>query len=115
MKGNAKIGSTMLGWEDSGIMTCFLHLEQPGAGQGFGGYGLDGPYSEKLKERLPSKLCGFWIKRVLETVGVSKWEDLKGEYVQVDGDDCGEIRGIGHITDNKWFYPKKEIKETFGD
>lgn len=116
MKGNARIDSTMLGIEDHGVMTCFLHLRSGASGQGFGGFGLDGPYSEKYKERLPNKLCGFWIKRILEVVGVDKWEDLKGKYIRVDGEDYGEIFGIGHITDDKWFYPKKEIKEqVFGD
>ena len=36
---NAVIQSTMLGYEDHGILTCFLHLDYSGAGQGFGGYG----------------------------------------------------------------------------
>lgn len=115
MKGNARIESTMLGYEDHGIMTCYIHLNQQGCGQGFGGYGLDGPWNDRLKERMPNKLCGFWVKRILETVGVSKWEDLNGKFVRVEGDDFGEITGIGHITDEKWFHPKKEIKENFGD
>lgn len=64
---------------------------------------------------MPSKLCGFWIKRILETVGVNKWEDLNDKFVRVIGEEYGDIEGIGHITDDKWFYPKKEIKENFGD
>ncbi len=110
MKGNARIKSTMLGIDDYGIMTCFLHLEQEGSGQAFGGFTLDGPYNDKSRERDPNKLCGFWIKRILDVVGVCKWEDLPGKYVRVKGEDFGEIIGIGHITDNKWFYPKVEIK-----
>lgn len=108
MNGNAKIKGTMLGYEDHGILTCFIILEQEGAGQGFGGFRLDAP------KDADSVLGTFWIKRILNTVGVSKWEDLAGNYVRVEGEDFGEIRGIGHITDNKWFFPKKEIKERFG-
>ena len=115
MKGNAKITSTMLGYEDHGILTCFLNLEQQGKGQGFGGYVLDDiPLKDErgtgIGDRRPNKLCGFWIKRILETVGVEKWEDLEGKFIRVDGEEFGDISGIGHIIDDKWFYPKKELK-----
>jgi len=116
MNGNAQIESTMLGYEDHGIMTCFLHLKQDGTGQGFGGYGLDNrPAKDKdghrFGDRRPSKLAGFWVKRILEVVGVDKWEDLVGKHIRVDGEEWGVINGIGNITKNKWFYPKKEIEE----
>ena len=115
MKGNAKIESTMLGYEDHGILTCFLNLEQGATGQGFGGFGLDGqPNKDKkgnrIGDRQPNKMAGFWIKRILETVGVGEWEKLKGKYIRVDGEEFGDIFGIGHITEDKWFYPKKEIE-----
>lgn len=111
MNGNAIIKSTMLGIEDHGIMICYLNLEQDGYGQGFGGYVLDGPYNDTTRQREPNKVCGFFIKRIMETVGVSKWEDLVGKYARVIGEDFGEIHGIGNIIEDKWFYPKEEIKE----
>ena len=107
MNGNAKIKSTMLGYEDHGIMTCYIQLEQECTGQAFGGYRLDAP------KNADSYMGTFWIERVLKTVGVQKWEDLVGKYIRVDGEEFGEIRGIGHITDNKWFYPRREIDERF--
>ena len=115
MKGNAIIERTMLGYEDHGIMTCFLYLKQEGSGQGFGGYGLDAkPLKDKqghYGDRRPSKFAGFWIKRILETVGVEKWEDLSGKHIRVDGEEFGDILGIGNIINDKWFYPKKEIED----
>lgn len=105
MKGNAKISRAELGYEDHGMLTCFLHLNQEGAGQGFGGYRLDAPKDKQ------SELGSFWIKRILDTVGVRSWHELDGKYIRVDGEEWGDIFGIGHITDNKWFYPKKEINE----
>lgn len=105
MKGNAKIKSTMLGYEDHGMLTCFLMLEQEGCGQGFGGYRLDAP------KNAHSNMGTFWIKRILQTVGVSKWEELSGKYIRVEGEEFGSITGIGHIVEDKWFYPKKEIEE----
>lgn len=107
MKGNAIIDGTHLGYEDHGILTCFLYLKQDSGHQGFGGYRLDSPKDNN------SELGTFWIKRILATVGVSKWEDLKGKYIRVEGTDLGQIHGIGHITDNKWFYPKEEIEKRF--
>ena len=101
MNGNAQIESTMLGYEDHGILTCFLMLKQKGSGQGFGGYRLDAPEGYSI-------YTDFWIKRILEVVGVEKWEDLKGKYVQVKGEHYG-IEAIGHITDDKWFNPRQEI------
>lgn len=89
-------------------MTCFLNLEQPDAGQGFGGYRLDAP------KGADSPLGTFWIKRILETVGVYKWEDLAGKIIRVDGEEFGEIRGIGHALEDKWFYPKEEIQKRYG-
>ena len=105
MKGNAKIKSTSLGYEDHGILTCFLHLEQKSSSQGFGGYRLDAP------KGAPSELGTFWIRRILETVGVQSWEELPGKYVRVDGEEYGNIFGIGHITDDSWFFPKVEIEK----
>lgn len=102
MKGNAKITGTMLGYEDHGILTCLLNLRQEGTAQGFGGYRLDAPKGWSI-------YTDFWVKRILEVVGVECWEDLKGKYVRVDGDEWGAIKGIGHITDDKWFYPEREI------
>lgn len=103
MKGNAKISSTMLGYEDHGVLTCFLMLEQPSSGQGFGGYRLDAPKDGT------SVLGSFWIKRILDTVGVQIWEDLKGKHVRVIGEEYGEIKGIGHITEERFFFPHEEI------
>jgi len=105
MKGNAIIKRTSLGFEDHGLMTAYLHLEQPGAGQGFGGYRLDAP------KDAPSPMATFFIARVLRTVGVDDWEQLPGKHVRVVGEDFGKILGIGHILEDKWFYPEKEIQE----
>ena len=103
MNGNAKITGTMLGYEDHGILTCLLYLKQQSYGQGFGGYRLDAPKGWSI-------YTDFWVKRILETVGVNKWEDLVGKYVRCEGESW-KIRRLGHITDDKWFDPEKEIEE----
>lgn len=103
MNGNAKIVSVMLGYEDHGILTCFLMLEKAGSSQGFGGYRLDAP------KDATSVLGSFWIKRILDTVGVRTWEELKGAHIRVIGEDYGDIVGIGHITEERFFFPQEEI------
>ncbi len=40
-----------------------------------------------------------------------EWNDLAGQHVRVEGEDYGDIRGIGHITEDRWFYPNKELAE----
>lgn len=104
MKGNAVIGRTTLGYEDHGILTCWLHLEQDGSGQGFGGYRLDAP------KDADSVYTNWWIKRILKTVGANTWEELPCKFVRTVGEDFGIIKGIGHIIEDKWFYPEKEIE-----
>lgn len=96
---NAIIESTMLGIEDHGMITCFLHLNYGGSGQGFGGYSL---------ESMDSKGITF-IRKILETVGVDKWEQLKGKYVRARWEH-NKCHAIGHIIEDKWFSPEEFYK-----
>lgn len=90
---NARIESTMLGYEDHGLLTCSITLDYGGALQGFGGYCLGDVFTDQ------------WIKGVLKCVGVETWEKLKGVYVRAQIED-GRITAIGHILEDKWFKPK---------
>ena len=87
---NGRIGSTMLGIEDHGMLTYFLHIEGEGWGQGFGGRCCDGAF---LAES---------VRKILETLEVDTWEELKGKFVRVLGDD-NKLHRIAHITKNKWY------------
>lgn len=99
---NGRIESTMLGIEDHGILTSFLYLQFAGSGQGFGGYTLTGG------------AMAYWMKRVLETVGVEKWEDLKGKHVRIRRKGFSDpIEALGHIVEEKWFYPRDEFRREF--
>lgn len=94
----AKIESTMLGFEDHGIMTAFLHTMSGSCGQGFGGYSLNGKWGMEF------------IKAILKTLEVDSWEQLEGKHCRVDVE-YNQINGIGHIIKDKWFYPKKDLKK----
>ena len=105
---NAKIRSTMLGIEDHGILTFYLHIEANGWGQGVGGYCLDGANPEKdhTKPR-PGFGPGLTaIRQILETVGVDRWEKLPGTLIRVrrTGDWGSALPPIiGHIIEDRWF------------
>lgn len=103
---NATIDSTMIG------LTYYLHLSGDGWGQGFGGYALD-KHNKKTKKREGVAYGMESIRRILEAVGVSKWEDLRGEHIRIRRTDQGmgaTIMGIGHITKNQWFFPEDLVE-----
>jgi len=104
---NAVIEETMLGTEDHGLMTAFIHLDYGGAGQSFGGYGFDEPIKDedgKFLRRVGTAYGCEFIRRVLETLGVDRWEDLKGTHCRVKAEHR-KVYAIGHIIKNKWFSP----------
>lgn len=88
---NARIESTMLGYEDHGIPTCGLTLDYGGAAQSFGGYDL--------------RVWGIrFIMETLDAVGASEWNDLTGMNCRVRADH-GRVYAIGHIVEDHWFDP----------
>lgn len=91
---NARIISTMLGIEDHGIMTFYLHLDYGGRQQGFGGYRLD--------DRGKGTVFGLQsILEVLRVTGVSEWEKLLGTPVRVRTTES-RIKMLGHYLNDTW-------------
>jgi len=108
---NAEITSTMLGNEDHGIFTCYVTVEGEGWGGGFGGYGLD-QYIPEKKERIGTAYGLEFIKRILSTLEVSSWENLRGTPVRVETEGPGgRILRIGHFKKKRWFDPQELLKE----
>jgi hypothetical protein len=105
---NAIIESASIDDADRGMLTAWVHVDYGGSGQGFGGYALYLPRA--FKHHKIESHAGHFIWRVMEIAGVTRWKDLPGKAVRVDHD-RGEIKGLGHITKNDWFYPA----EDFGD
>ena len=102
---NAKISGTTLGFEDHGIFTCTIRLDYDGSVQSFGGYFFD-TYDEKLKRRVGHRFGVDFMMELLNTVGVSTWEQLEGRYVRVK-QEINHVSAIGHITRDKWFDPEE--------
>lgn len=82
----AKIESTMLGLEDHGIVTAYLHLKWDSSGIGVGGYCLDAPVQNADGTHSHREGTGYGLDhlmRLTQTVGVSTWEKLTGADVIV--------------------------------
>jgi hypothetical protein len=93
---NAVIESTMLGEEDHGMPSCFVHLDYGGIHQVFGGYDL--------------RYHKYFTFKIMRVVGIEKWETLKGTTVRVAKGKGfnGSVKGIGHIIEDKWYFPEDE-------
>lgn len=107
---NAKIRSTMLGREDHGIMTFMIYIDARDFSCGVGGFCLDG-YDKESKTRVFKAESLEAISKVLEVVGVNKWEDLPGKYIRFEDNGWGStVTKIGNIIEDKWF----DMKAFFG-
>jgi hypothetical protein len=112
---NARIERTTLGVEDHGFMTVWLHLSFGRGGQGFGGHALDDKPKATGMPRRPTAYGLAYIMRVMEAVGVDRWENLPGKHVRIARNEYnGLIVAIGHIIEDKWFDPAKLHAEIVG-
>lgn len=126
---NAKITNTRLGMEDHGNLTFILNCRWGGdSGEAYeAGYGctslgyIHTEYDEESdtysEDYISYPATSEIIMRVLEVVGVDKWEQIKDKAIriQTNGKPCAacQIVAIGNIFANKWFnvaefYAKKK-------
>src|SRR5437773_1686917 len=105
---NAKIRSVSLGFEDHGILTCWLNLDYGGSAQGFGGYGFSHRPNNK---HIGAADLADYILAILTTLDVESWEKLPGKSVRVKkADGCNSpITAIGHYLEDKWFDPQSVV------
>lgn len=107
---NARIKSTMLGREDHGIMTFMIYIEfDKGTTCGLGGWALD-EYNPTTKTRLFKIESMELLSKILDVVGVERWEDLPGKYIRFEDRGWGStIDKIGNIIEDKWL----DLREFF--
>lgn len=109
---NAIVANVSINDSDRGILTAWLHLDYGGSGQGFGGYALYLPWS--WSHHTIESYAGHFIWRCMEIAGVTSWDAIKGKSIRVKLDKSdfnGKIIGIGHITNNDWFYPAEDFSK----
>lgn len=101
---NVKITNVSLTMADHGCLTFYLTLEGGGWGISYGGYciGLGFLGSDSFTAKNGSGLVA--IMRIMDTVGVERWEDLKGKYIRIVDEGWGSsVKKIGNIIEDKWF------------
>lgn len=103
---NAIIIKTDLMIEDHGLLVADLTLDYGGSCQGFGGYRLD----REKNHTSANDFGAIYIRRLLETVGVQRWEDLVGKPIRVKVE-YGLAIAISNIIKDKWFDPKQLAEE----
>ena len=106
---NAKITNVSISMEDHGCLTFGLTLEGNGWGTVYGGYCIGHGYLGA--DHFDGSGKGLEaMMRIMDTVGVEKWEDLKGKYIRVKFTRPGySITKIGNLIKDKWF----DIEEFF--
>jgi len=108
---NAKITSVSLSMEDHGCLTFWVTLTGGGWGVSIGGYAIGHGYlgADTFEG------CGDGLEammRIMNVVGVERWEDLKDKYVRVKSEGLGnQIHTIGNVLKDEWF----DLKEFFED
>ena len=106
---NVKIDGTFLGINDHGLFDAWLYLSGNGWGVGFGGFALDAPIKKDgkfLRREDTDGTVGEYIRRILQTVGVEKWEDLPGKFIRVESEGLGGgVKKIGNLLREEWFNP----------
>lgn len=109
---NAKITYVSISMADHGCLTFYLGLEGKGwILGGYGGYCIGHGYLGA--DNFDASGAGLIaMMRIMDTVGVEKWEDLNGKYVRVEDTGFGNrITKIGNLIEDKWF----DIKEFFNE
>lgn len=115
---NAQITNVSLTMEDHGCLTFWLTLEGDGWGCGVGGYCIGKGYlgaTDFTAERGDGLEA---MMRIMDVVGVSKWEDLKGKYLRVQFPGIGwgdKVSTIGNLLKDKWFNIADFFAIRYGD
>ena len=107
---NARITKASITMADHGCLTFWVYLEGGGWGCGFGGYCIGHGFlgSDTFEAETGKGLEA--MMRIMNVVGVEKWEDLEGKYVRCKTEGWGDtINEIGNILKNQWF----NIKDFF--
>ena len=102
---NALITNVDLSMADHGCLTLAMTLEGSGWGVVYGGYCLGKGYLGADDDFFDGSAAGMeYLIRIMDTVGVEKFQDLKGKYVRVADKGWGSsVKIIGNIIKDKWF------------
>ena len=102
---NALIKSIDLSMADHGCLTLSMTLDGYGWGVVYGGYCLGKGYLGADDDFFEGSATGTeYLMRIMDTVGVENFQDLKGKYVRIATKGWGDsVKIIGNIIKDKWF------------
>lgn len=111
---NARISNVSITMADHGCLTFWVSLDGGSWGCGFGGYCIGHGYvgADKFTAENGGGLEA--MMRIMDVVGVEKWEDLKDKYVRckIEGVGAGgHVDEIGNVLRDKWFNIRKFFEE----
>ena len=106
---NAKIENVSLTMADHGVLCYFLTLKMNGCGVNYGGRVIGKGWLGANADEFEGYAKGTEaLMRIMDVVGVERWENLKGKYVRVELNGWGEtVEKIGNIIEDKWFDQKE--------
>ena len=111
---NALIRSTMLGINDRGNLTFLLILDYGDSEQAAGTYSLDEWLGDKEADppfdRRGCKFGAELIRRILWTLEVDNWEDLRGKLIQAQRTHT-KVHAIGNWNGQRWLDFEEFFKE----
>lgn len=104
---NVRIKNVSISMADHGVLTYGITLEGSGWGCVYGGYCIGHGYLGS--ESFDGSGKGLEaMMRIMDTVGVEKWEDLAGKYMRIATKGWGgTVEIIGNVLEDKWFNQKE--------
>lgn len=104
---NALIENVSLSMADHGVLCYSLVLKMNGFGCSYGGRVIGKGYLG-AKEFQGYEKGTEALMRIMDVVGVHRWEDMNGKYVRVElPGRGGVVDRIGNIIEDKWFSQKE--------
>ena len=100
---NAKITNVTLTMADHGVLTFYLTIEGNGVGFNYGGFVLGHGYLGAKEFEGGAKGLESMM-RIMDVVGVERWEDLQNKYIRYVDNGWGQtVKKIGNIINDNWF------------
>lgn len=113
---NAQIINVSITMADHGCLTFYITIQGGALGCSIGGYCIGHGYlgADTFEVKHGDGLEA--MMRIMDVVGVSRWEDLKGKYIRFEYNGLGStVKKIGNIIEDKWFDIDKFFKEKQND
>lgn len=113
---NAVVEKVSITLDRDVFLTMWLQFKLNGYYQGFGGYVFDSPSKDGGTERVGTAYGAEYIRRVMRLFDVSDMSLIEGQTCRVVRNaGVQKIIGIGHIIEDKWFFPEEDLTDFFGE